>query len=110
MNLQQTVNGDMFEGQTFSFAIDTCQNFQQYTNSDSCKDNDVVTAILEDFIVYSKLCQAFYSTKTYAEQDQKLSWTYHIKTQPLCSTILTHKSWNVTPQEVYFENWWLYSD
>ena len=52
MRLQNTVNGDWVEGaQTFHFAVDTCKNFEKYTGSLTCKENDVVEPLINTFVV-----------------------------------------------------------
>ena len=56
MYLKNTVNGDwMTGGKTFHFAIDTCENFQKYTGSTTCKDNSVVEPLITSFVAVTKL-------------------------------------------------------
>ena len=80
MILQQTVHGDMFYGQTFTFAVDTCENMREFTGNEDCKENSAVEEVLNQFVVNTKLSYTFYSTKTYAELGEQLTWTYDIKT------------------------------
>ena len=70
----------MFYGQTFTFAVDTCSNQYEYTKNENCEVEEVVEGVLNQFIVNTKVCNTFYSTKTYAEQNERLTWTYSIKT------------------------------
>ena len=56
MKLQNTVNGDWSQGgETFHFAIDTCENFQKYTGSTTCKENNVVEPMITSFIAVTKM-------------------------------------------------------
>ena len=69
MQLQNSVKGD-FEGMTFHFAVDTCENFQTYTKSTTCKDNTVVEPMIDDFSVVVKISEEFFSAKTYASNNE----------------------------------------
>ena len=58
-----------FGRQGFYFAVDTCKNFQKYTNSETCVDNDDVEEVVDTFTVHSKVSQEFFSASTYAGND-----------------------------------------
>ena len=81
MRLQNTVNGDWEIGaQSFNFAVDTCENFapyvSEYKSVADCKSNAEVIAILDSFIVNTKLAYDFFSATTYATNDYRLSTVF----------------------------------
>jgi len=63
--LQTSLEGDWYFGQSFNWAVDTCENMKQYTGNENCKSNDNVKELLKDFIVTAKLGNQSYSAKPY---------------------------------------------
>jgi len=56
MILEQTLDGDWYAGQSFHFAVDTCENFKQYvTGPTNCVPNDQVLLNLTQFMVNTKV-------------------------------------------------------
>ena len=48
MILENNVKGDWTaSGKTFHFAVDTCENFAEYTGSTTCKTNDEVLPFID---------------------------------------------------------------
>ena len=85
MILQNTIDGDWKTGQSFHFAVDTCQNFAAYTGNENCEDNDLVMSKMAEFSLFTKLSYRFYSTETYMENDETLSQYFSAGTMPLTS-------------------------
>ena len=96
--------------ETFHFAIDTCDNFKEFTGSETCQPNSVVEPLINSFTAINKIQQQFFSVKTYVSNDEKLSSEFIQKRQPLSSKILYHKSYSITPEEVQYDNTVFYSD
>ena len=66
--------------------------------------------IINSFIAINKIQQQFFSAKTYVSNDMKLSSEFIQRRQPLTSKLLNHKSYQITPEEVQFDNSYIYSD
>ena len=67
MTLKNSISGDWTgDGQTFHFAVDTCENFAHWTGSTTCKPNSEVEDLIDYFDVITKLSTEFFSAKTYA--------------------------------------------
>jgi len=86
MVLQNTVRGDIRQGQSFHFAVDTCENFAQYTGNTECVKNEIVMPLLPKFSVFIKTSYLFYSTETYILNDNTLTSFFSTTFQPLSST------------------------
>ena len=81
MRLQNTITGDLgVDSEVFNFAVDTCENFapyvSEYKSVADCKSNAEVIAILDSFIVNTKLAYDFFSATTYATNDERLSTVF----------------------------------
>ena len=62
MTLKNSVSGDWNDdGETFHFAVDTCQNFAKWTGSKTCKPNEEVLDLIDEFEVITKLSKEFFS-------------------------------------------------
>ena len=55
MVLHNSSNGNEDVSQTFTFAVDTCENFAKYTGSSTCQSNDIVEPLISSFMVTTKL-------------------------------------------------------
>mmetsp|Transcript_44571 Transcript_44571/g.59145 ORF Transcript_44571/g.59145 Transcript_44571/m.59145 type:complete len:81 (-) Transcript_44571:140-382(-) len=70
MILQNTIFGDWTKGRSFHFAVDTCENFAQYTGNDECEPNSIVEPMLAEFTLFQKTSYRFYSTETFMYNDE----------------------------------------
>ena len=66
MMLHNSISGNEEVAETFSFAVDTCENFAKYTGRTTCQPNEMVEPLISSFIVTTKLSQQFFSADTYA--------------------------------------------
>lgn len=67
----------------FTFAVDTCMHFKEYTGNDNCQPDSVVESILSELIVNTKVSTSFFSAGTYVSDNHELSTTFATKNTPL---------------------------
>ena len=95
---------------TFHFAVDTCENFQEYTGSETCVKNEIVEPLMDTFKVQTKVSQQFFSASTYVDEDKQLSSVFKNHVYDLSLDFLSHANYEVSPNEITFENNIVYTD
>ena len=111
MQLQNSVEGD-WNGysSTFHFAVDTCDNFKEYTKSLTCKSNEEALKLMNYVAVVTKISTEFYSAMTYASDDKEVSSIFTLRRNPLNSSTLMHKDFEVIPEVITFVSGMFYTD
>ena len=111
MQLQNSVKGD-WNGysSTFHFAVDTCDNFKEYTKSLTCKSNEEALKLMNYVAVVTKISTEFYSAMTYASDDKEVSSIFTLRRNPLNSSTLMHKDFEVIPEVITFVSGMFYTD
>ena len=108
--MSNTLTGVNTGSQKFFMAVDTCENFREFTGNNNCKSNEEVEPYISTLLVHTRVFNEYFSASTYAENNEHLSSKFDTFSYPLTSLQVSSKILSIIPNHIEFNKAWFYTD
>lgn len=97
-------------GTDWHFIVDTCDALSSFTGYTDCKPDAEVRAIMNSFLVTTKVATQFFSAKTYIDNDYRTDTEFQVDHFALSRSLAMFNHFTVERVTTAFSNRMFYND